>query len=88
MRRTRATLAALAVLAAAGTACTRNAPSCVPATLDGPTVAALHDTGRTLTYSGRGVWHLDGAPIAYAPAGEDATVPACLPADVVRELAP
>jgi hypothetical protein len=83
MRRLRSTLAAVVVLTGAASACGRTAAPCVPALLDGPTVAALQAAGHAVTYNGRGVWHLDGAPIAWAPGGEDVTVPACVPADVV-----
>ena len=87
MRRTRATLAAVVVLAAAGaTSCTRNAPPCIGAVLDARTVTALQDDGHAVTYSGSGVWAIDGAPVAVSPWGEDVDVPVCLTGDLAREL--
>ena len=88
MRRTRIALAAVVVLAAAGTAtsCTRTAPACIGAVLDARTVTALQDDGHAVTYSGRGVWAIDGTPVAVSPWGEDVDVPVCLSGDLAREF--
>jgi hypothetical protein len=89
MRRARTDLAAAAILATAGTvtACGETAAPCVGATLDAAAVARLQDRGHAVTYSGRGVWAIDGDPVAVVPA-EDVDAPVCLSWRLARELAP